>query len=244
MKNSTYLSTVKLVNVTKQYLLHHERPTFIEHAVKLKKDELFTSMRSVSLNLHQGEIVGVVGANGSGKTTLLKLIAGITVPEKGKVITKGRVTSLIDLEAGFHEDLSGLENIYLNGMILGMKKKEIKLVFDDVISFAEVGKFIDAPLYTYSMGMKMRLGFSVAVHSNPDVLLLDEGMAVGDEAFQKKSMKKVLELFSKKRTVVIVSHHLKLIEKYCNRAILMENGQIIIDSKKVKSVVQSYKNRA
>ncbi|MDQ3008358.1 MAG: ATP-binding cassette domain-containing protein, partial [bacterium] len=187
------------------------------------------ALDEVDLTIFAGEKVGIVGPNGSGKTTLLKVIVGITNASKGSVKTAGKVVSLIDLEAGFHPDLTGEENIFLNGMIIGMTKQEIEERFAEIVAFADIGDFIDSPLYTYSEGMKLRLGFAVAVHADPDVLILDEGITVGDVNFKIKSEKKIKEFFKAKKTILVVTHWVEFLQKNCNRIITMEHGQIIND---------------
>lgn len=182
MKNKI---AINLKDVTKSYILHHEKPTFVEDIIMRKRKENFLAINNISLKIKKGERIGIIGSNGSGKTTLLKLISGITIPTKGKVITNGRLISLIDLDAGFHPDLTGEENILLNGLILGLSKTEIIENYNKIIDFADIGKFIDSPLYTYSSGMRLRLGFAVAINANPDILVLDENISVGDEDFKK-----------------------------------------------------------
>jgi len=210
---------IELVDIVKTYQLHHEKPTFSEQIVRRTKKEIFTALDRVNLTIHTGEKIGIIGPNGSGKTTLLKIIAGITTPDSGQVITNGKVVSLINLEAGFHPELTGEENIFLNGLLLGMNKTEIKNNFKSITDFADIGSFIDAPLYTYSSGMKLRLGFAVAIHSNPDILLLDEGIVVGDENFQKKVEKYIRKIFKQKKTIIIVSHWKEFLEKNCTRIV-------------------------
>jgi len=231
---------VQLSHVTKTYTLHHEKPTFIENVVKRSRSEQFTALDDVSLTIYKGEKVGIIGPNGSGKTTLLKIIAGITTPNFGTVKTNGKVVSLIDLEAGFHPDLTGEENIFLNGLLIGMSKQEIREKYQTIIEFADIGRFIDAPLFTYSEGMKLRLGFSVAVHADPDILILDEGMGVGDDDFFKKSSQKILEFLKQKKTVVIASHWLDYLKKNCKRIIWFKNGKIIKQGQ--QEVISSYKS--
>lgn len=217
--NSKREISVKVVKVTKEYRLHHEKPTFSEQIIRKRKNEIFTALDSVSLTVYKGERIGIFGPNGAGKTTLLKIIAGITTPTKGSVITNGKVVSLIDVSAGFHPELTGEENVFLNGLILGMSKKEIKANFDKIVQFADIGSFIDAPLYTYSEGMKLRLGFSIAIHTNPDILILDEGIVVGDENFQKRAETFLLSFFEKEKTIIIATHWKEFLIKNCNRII-------------------------
>ncbi|MFZ5845088.1 MAG: ABC transporter ATP-binding protein [Patescibacteria group bacterium] len=232
--------TICLNHVFKQYTIHHEKPTLVEKIIK-GRDEKFLALEDISLTIHQREKVGIIGPNGAGKTTLLKIIAGITMPTAGKVETVGRVVSLIDLEAGFHPDLTGEQNIYLNGMLLGMKRQEITKKLSLIISFADIGSFIDTPLFTYSEGMRLRLGFSVAVHADPDVLILDEGLSAGDIEFQKKSQKRIQKFFAEGKTILVASHWLDFIKKNCQRVIFIKKGRIVCDGS-VK-LIDRYKNQ-
>ncbi|MGD9129364.1 MAG: ABC transporter ATP-binding protein [Candidatus Woesebacteria bacterium] len=229
---------VSLQKITKIYTLHHEKPTFAENIIRRRRKEKFKALNKIDLKIYQGEKVGIIGANGSGKTTLLKIITGITTPSRGKVKTNGKIVSLIDLSAGFHPDLTGEENIFLNGLVIGMSKKEIKQKFKKIVEFADIGQFIDAPLYTYSAGMTLRLGFAVAVHSDPDILVLDENVAVGDERFRIKTEEKIDEFFEKKKTIVIVSHWLEFLKKNCERILWLEKGKVKRDGK--KDILKSY----
>lgn len=231
---------IKLENVSKKYTIHHEKPTLVERLTR-GKDEEFWALKDVNLTIRKRERVGIIGPNGSGKTTLLKIIAGITTPTSGTVETHGKIVSLIDLEAGFHPDLTGEQNIYLNGMFLGMNKCDITNKLDRIIRFADIKQFIDAPLYTYSDGMKLRLGFSIAIHANPDILMLDEGLSVGDVDFQIKSWKIIQEFFRKKKTVLIASHMLEYIQKTCQRVIIMEKGTIAEDGN--RNLIEKYQRR-
>lgn len=219
---------IKLTGVTKKYTIHHEKPTLVEKLVN-GRDEEFWALKDINLTIKKGEKVGIIGPNGSGKTTLLKIIAGITTPTSGIVETHGKIVSLIDLEAGFHPDLTGIQNIYLNGMLLGMSKQEIEGKMKSIIAFADIGRFIDTSLFTYSEGMKLRLGFSVAIYADPDILILDEGLSVGDVNFQKKSWGKIQESFRKKKTVLIASHILEYIQKTCRRVIVVGKRTITGD---------------
>jgi len=216
---------IQLKGVTKEYTIHHEKPTLVEKFYK-GKDEKFLALDDVSLTIKKGERVGIVGLNGSGKTTLLKIIAGITNPTNGTVKISGKVVSLIDLEAGFHEDLTGEQNIYLNGLLLGMTRNEINQRFPLIIDFANIKQFIDAPLFTYSEGMKLRLGFSIAVQSKLEILVLDEGMAVGDRPFYIKAVKKIEELFRQNKTIIIASHDLEYIYDNCSKLIILKQGRV------------------
>jgi ABC-type polysaccharide/polyol phosphate transport system ATPase subunit len=217
---------VSLVHISKKYEIHHEKPTLVEKFV-IGRNETFWALKDINVTIKKGEKVGIMGPNGSGKTTLLKIIAGITTPTSGIVKTNGKIVSLIDLEAGFHLDLTGEQNIYLNAMLFGMNKRIVEHTIDRIIAFAGVGKFIDAPLFTYSEGMKLRLGFSVAVHANPDIFLLDEGISVGDADFQEKTSKKIKDIYRSGKSIIIVSHWLEYIQKNCDRIITLQRGKIV-----------------
>jgi len=227
---------IKLTNLTKTYQLHHEKPTLVENIFGKSKRELFTALDGINLEIKKGEKVGIIGPNGSGKTTLLKLISGIATPTKGFVKTWGKVVSLIDLSAGFHPELTGQENIFLNALLVGMGREEVRSKFEEIISFADIGNFIDAPLYTYSSGMQLRLGFSIAVAADPDILILDEGIAVGDEDFQKKSSAKIDEFFIQKKTILSVSHWMEYLRSHCSRVIRLNNGILVGDGKPDKII--------
>jgi ABC-type polysaccharide/polyol phosphate transport system ATPase subunit len=228
MKKKISPIAVQLTHVGKKYEIHHEKPTLVEQFIK-GRNETFWALGDISLNIQRGERVGIIGPNGSGKTTLLKIIAGITKPTTGTVTTWGKVVSLIDLEAGFHEDLSGYENIYLNGMLLGLSKSEIDRKIKKIIAFADIRQFIDVPLFRYSMGMKLRLGFAIASHANPDILIFDENIMAGDENFQKKTKAKVKELFHRGITIIMVSHVIEFIKNNCQRIIQLERGVVVHD---------------
>lgn len=230
---------IHLQNVSKTYVLHHEKPTLVENLFNFNNKENFQALNNLNLDIYQGEKIAIIGKNGAGKTTLLKIIAGITAPTLGKVKLKGRLVSLIDLEAGFHPELTGEENLFLNGLLIGMSKAELQAKYQKIIDFADLGKFIDAPLYTYSQGMKLRLGFSVAVHSDPDLLLLDETISVGDKDFREKSATKIEEFFRANKTIIMVSHWLEFLEQNCQRFIWIENGKIKMDGG--KEVVKKYR---
>ena len=219
---------IKLVDVNKRYTIHHEKPTLVEHLITGKCED-FWALKNINLEILKGEKVGIIGPNGSGKTTLLKIISGITSQTSGVVKTSGKVVSLIDLEAGFHPDLTGIQNIFLNGMLLGMRKKEINNKLKEIISFADIGQFIDTPLFTYSAGMKLRLGFSVAVYADPEILVLDESLTTGDENFQRKSYTKIQEFFKKGKTILVVSHWMEFMKKNCQRIIELKQGQVVRD---------------
>ncbi|MFI5323991.1 MAG: ABC transporter ATP-binding protein [Thermodesulfobacteriota bacterium] len=203
-------------------------------------DNYIWSLRNVSFDVHDGEIVGIIGRNGAGKSTLLKIISGITEPTEGRIDIYGRIASLLEVGTGFHQELTGRENIYLNGALLGMKKREIDRKFDEIVDFSEIDQFIDTPVKFYSSGMRVRLGFSVAAHLEPEILLIDEALAVGDAAFQKKCLGKLNNVAtSEGRTVIFVSHDMAAIQALCQRAVLLESGKLIYQGP-TYDVVQEY----
>lgn len=237
---------IKLQKITKKYVIHHEKPTLIEKIVK-QRNESFFALKNICFEIRFGERVGIIGANGSGKTTILKIISCITSPTSGIVTTKGKIVSLIDLEAGFHPDLTGEQNVFLNGMLLGMNKEEIVRELKHIIKFANIGRFIDIPLFTYSQGMKLRLGFSIAIHAKPDILILDENMSIGDRKFKKTTYDKIQETISKNKTIIIASHDLKFIGENCDRVIWLEKGKIIADgqaNKVIAKYINAYNSRS
>jgi len=189
--------------------------------------EQFWALRGVSLSVSAGETLGVIGPNGAGKSTLLQLIAGILVPDEGRVVVNGRVTSLLELGAGFSPDLTGRENIFLNASLHGVPRAVVSRKFDDIVAFAELERFIDSPVRNYSSGMYMRLGFAVAVHLDPEIVLVDEAFAVGDENFQRKCLRRLRDFQKRGVTIVLVSHDLHLVEQLCQRACLLEQGSVV-----------------
>src|SRR3954468_11330585 len=192
----------------------------------LRPDDAFEALQGVSFEVLAGKTFGIIGRNGSGKSTLLKLIAGIGKPTRGSVRVAGRVSALIELGAGFHPEISGRENVYINGLMLGLSRREIAGRFDEIVRFAELEEFIDAPVKTYSSGMYMRLGFAVAINVDPDVLLVDEVLAVGDEGFTHKCLDKFAELRRRGRTILLVTHSLGLVERFCDEAVWLEGGRL------------------
>lgn len=208
----------------------------------LKPAETFTALQDVSLRVEAGETVGVIGPNGSGKSTLLKLVAGITKPTSGTVNVKGRISALIELGAGFHPEISGRENIFINGIMLGLSKREVVQKFEEIVEFAELEEFIDAPVKTYSSGMYARLGFAVAIHVNPDVLLVDEILAVGDQGFTHKCLDKFAEFRRRGKTILLVTHSLSLVERFCDDAVWLDSGLIkaVGDPKRVVDAYLSH----
>jgi ABC-type polysaccharide/polyol phosphate transport system ATPase subunit len=205
----------------------------------LRPDETFDALKGVSFDVTAGRTFGIIGRNGSGKSTMLKLIAGIGRPTSGTVRVQGRVSALIELGAGFHPEISGRENVYINGMMLGLSKRDISARFDEIVSFAELEDFIDAPVKTYSSGMYMRLGFAVAIHVDPDVLLVDEVLAVGDEAFTHKCLDKFAEFRRRGRTVLLVTHSLSLVTRFCDEALWLDGG-VVKATGDPKRVVDAY----
>jgi lipopolysaccharide transport system ATP-binding protein len=203
-------------------LLHDGRTTFAH------RDETIWALKDVSLEIKRGEVVGVIGRNGAGKSTLLKILSRIAEPTEGYAEIHGRVGSLLEVGAGFHLELTGRENIYLNGAILGMRRAEIERKFDEIVAFAEVEKFVDTPVKHYSSGMYLRLAFAVAAHLEPEILLVDEVLAVGDAAFQKKCLGKMGDVAQEGRTVLFVSHNMVAIESLCSRALLLEEGRLTL----------------
>jgi ABC-type polysaccharide/polyol phosphate transport system ATPase subunit len=191
---------------------------------QLKADAVFEALKGVSFDVPSGTTFGIIGRNGSGKSTMLKLIAGIGKPTSGTVSVRGRVSALIELGAGFHPEISGRENVFINGMMLGLAKRDIARRFDDIVAFAEIEDFIDAPVKTYSSGMYMRLGFAVAIHVDPDVLLVDEVLAVGDETFTHKCFDKLADLRRRGRTILLVTHSLDLVTRFCDLALWLDGG--------------------
>ena len=192
---------------------------------ELQPNETFPALADVSFSVRRGSTYGVIGRNGSGKSTALKLVAGITKPTEGTVRVDGRISALIELGAGFHPEISGRENVYINGIMLGLSKRQIQERFDEIVDFAELREFIDAPVKTYSSGMYMRLGFAVAIHVDPDVLLVDEVLAVGDEGFTHKCLDKFAEFRRRNKTILLVTHSLNLVERFCDEALWLDGGR-------------------
>jgi len=206
----------------------------------LRKNE-FWALQDVSFELHRGEALGIIGINGSGKSTLLRLISGIFPPDKGRIAFQGRIGALIAVGAGFHPHMTGLENIYLNGTILGMRRSEIDAQLQDIIEFADIGDFLDAPISTYSSGMRVRLGFAISIHCQPDILLVDEVLSVGDLAFRNKAMRRMHELRATGQSLVFISHNLDQIRVLCDRVILLDHGSIMYDGDAPAGIIR-YEN--
>jgi len=228
-------NAIELTNVSKIYRRYTHRRQFatLKSALlsrslvrDLSPDETFAAVRDLTVEVPCGRTLGVIGRNGSGKSTLLKLVAGITKPTSGTVLVNGRISALIELGAGFHPEISGRENVFINGIMLGLSKREIARRFDEIVEFAELKDFIDAPVKTYSSGMYMRLGFAVAIHVDPEVLLVDEVLAVGDEGFTHKCLDKFAEFKRRGKTILLVTHALGLVERFCDEAVWMDGGRM------------------
>ena len=220
--------------MTKKFNVYYDKASTLKEKLMFwnrSDKETRTVLRNINVEIKKGETVALVGVNGSGKSTLLKLMTKIIYPTKGKVETRGKLTSLLELGAGFHPDFSGRENIYFNASIFGLSKKDIDSRLDEIIEFSELKDFIDNPVRTYSSGMYMRLAFSVAINVDADILLIDEILAVGDQHFQDKCFKKLEQLRDSDKTIVIVTHNLDSIKKLCNRAIWINQGEVKMDGK-------------
>lgn len=202
--------------------------------------EDFWALKDVSFEVKKGAKLGVMGRNGAGKSTLLKILSHITEPTEGKISIDGQISSLLEVGTGFHPELSGRENVFLNGAILGMPRAEILRKFDEIVAFSEIEQFIDTPFKRYSSGMQVRLAFSVAAHLESDILILDEVLAVGDVAFQKKCLKKMDEISNRGTTVVFVNHGVDSIKQYCNQAIVLEKGKLILDTTDIDQAIALY----
>jgi len=253
-------SIIKVENLGKRYRIHHQRPTerystlrdtlasSFSQLLRRKaaardlpsEKEDFWALKDVSFDVKQGEVVGMIGRNGAGKSTILKILSRITQPTKGRVILRGRVASLLEVGTGFHPELTGRENIFLNGAILGMTKAEIRGKFSEIVGFAGIEKFLDTPVKRYSSGMYVRLAFAVAAYLEPEILVIDEVLAVGDSEFQRKCLGRMRDVAQSGRTVLFVSHNMNAVENLCTRAILLEKGCVRQDSEKVRDVITQY----
>ena len=238
-------NAIVVKNVSKRFVIPHEKISTLKGAFvsffKKKNYEVFNALSDVSFEVKKGEFFGIIGRNGSGKSTLLKILAGIYVPNKGSVKIHGRISPFLELGIGFNPELSGRDNIYLNGTVLGLTKKQIDEKFDSIVAFSELERFIDQKLKNYSSGMSVRLAFSVAIHANRDILLMDEVLAVGDANFQQKCIDEFMKYREQGKTVILVTHNIDIVEKYCDIVMLIENGEIRKISN-AKDVVEEYKN--
>jgi ABC-2 type transport system ATP-binding protein len=233
---------VVVENVSKKYRLYRERNQSIKVAIMRggrAKVDMFWALQDVSFEVYQGSTTGLIGENGSGKSTMLKCLARILRPDTGSVSVTGKMSALLELGAGFHPELSGRENVFLNGAILGLKQKELAAKFDDIVDFAGIGQYIDEPVKNYSSGMYVRLGFSVAINVEPDILLVDEVLAVGDEAFQRKCLERFADLKNSGRTVIIVSHAMGSVINMCDHVIWFKKGRKMGDGDP-RQVVEAY----
>ena len=224
---------IEIAGVTKEFTLRHRRSLKELAVAAVRRQDLgintFKALDDVTFDVHQGETVALLGFNGSGKSTLLKLISGVLRPDGGRVRTRGRVAGLIEVGAGFHPDLTGQENVFLNGAILGMTRKQIEDAYDSIVDFSEIPDFMETEVKFYSSGMFLRLAFAVAVHSDPEVFLIDEILAVGDEPFQRKCLGEIRGLSDQGKTLVIVSHDLDMVSDLCERGVLLEKGVKVAD---------------
>ncbi|MFJ4173846.1 ABC transporter ATP-binding protein [Microbacterium sp. NPDC089696] len=218
--------------VRKRFTLNHAlsfKDTVVSWIRRQKTSSTFEALKGLDLVINEGESVAILGLNGSGKSTLLKLISGVMEPDDGEVLTRGRVAGLIEVGAGFHPELSGRENVFLNAAILGMQRKEVEERYDDIVAFSEIEQFIDQEVKHYSSGMFMRLAFSVAIHVELDVLLVDEILSVGDAPFREKCRLKFEELIAQRKTLVVVSHDMEMVRELCTRGVVINKGEVIYD---------------
>ena len=227
------LSAVEVDGISKHFSLRHTH-SLKESVVwalqgRARRDE-FTALQPIDLTIGQGESVALLGRNGSGKSTLLKLVAGVMAPDTGEVRVGGRLAGLLEVGAGFHPDLTGRENVFLNASILGVDRPQIEERFEDIVAFADIGRFLDTQVRFYSSGMFLRLAFAVAVHTEPDVFLVDEILAVGDESFPAKCLERIELLRAQGRTLVVVSHDLALVERLCDRGVVLDRGHLVADA--------------
>jgi|KBSSwiStaDraftv2_1062776.scaffolds.fasta_scaffold01358_11 lipopolysaccharide transport system ATP-binding protein len=241
---------ISIRGISKAYTLVHnglKSPSFrevvvdrLKHPFRKRETETFWALKDVSFDIKRGEVVGIIGRNGAGKSTLLKILSRIVEPTSGEAHLFGRVGSLLEVGTGFHQELTGRENIFLNGAILGMRREEISKQFDAIVDFAEVERFLDTPVKRYSSGMYVRLAFAVAAHLNPEILIVDEVLAVGDAQFQKKCMGKMGDVAKSGRTVLFVSHNMSAVEQLCNRIVWLSEGQLHCDSYAIETVAREY----
>lgn len=237
---------IEIQNISKRFLIRQQRLPYLTIREKIaglftprEKKETFWALDGISFNVMPGESLGIIGRNGAGKSTLLKILSRITPPTSGRIVCRGRLASLLEVGTGFHQELSGRENIFMNGSILGMKRSEIHARFDEMVEFSGVGKFIDTQLKYFSSGMQLRLAFAVAAHLDPDILIVDEVLAVGDAEFQRKCLRKMADATGNGRTVIFVSHNLPSLKAICSRGALLRDGKLI-ETGNIKAVIESY----
>ena len=238
------MALIEVTNVSKSFQRHSER-SLLRHKVieffrrSRPEDEQFYALRGVSFQVDQGESVALVGSNGAGKSTMLSLVCGLTEPTSGKIAVKGRIAPLLELGSGFHPDLTGRENVFVNGALLGFSEKQMRESFDEIVEFSGIADFIDEATRTYSSGMLVRLAFSVAVHVSPAILIVDEVLAVGDSQFQEKCFQKVAELRRNHTAMLCVSHSPKMVTDFCDRAIWLHHGEMVMDGT-AEEVIKAY----
>ena len=230
------MEVIEAENIGIMFKLRHEKRWTLKKSAmnifrKKPHAQIFWALKEVSFKVHEGESLGIIGSNGSGKTTLLRVIGGIFKPDEGFIKVEGRVSTLLSIAAGFQPELSGLENIYLNGAILGLKREKIDAIIDDIVDFSELNSFIDVPVKTYSSGMHARLGFSIAVNIERDVILIDEILGVGDKGFREKCKWKMNQFKEQGKTIVLVSHDMEAIKGFCSRVILLDKGTVLGEGK-------------
>ena len=229
---------ISFKNVSKEYTLYkNDQERFRALFVKLRNPKINKALKNVTFNVYRGESIGIIGDNGAGKSTILKMITGVAFPTEGEVEVNGKVAALLELTAGFSTEMTGRENIYLKGYILGLKDSYIKLIEERIIEFAELGDYIDQPVRTYSSGMKMRLGFAINVNIDPDILVVDEALSVGDASFKLKCKEKINEIIESGTTVLYVSHNPESVTEICSRALYLKKGQLMYDG----DVQEAYK---
>lgn len=243
------MARIRVSGVSKEFRWHQARPRTLKELLvatfkpgRSSKSEVFWALKDVSFEVGKGEMVGLVGDNGSGKSTILKLITGISKPTQGEIELHGRISALLELGAGFHPDFTGRENVFLNASILGLRRKEIEARFDDIVNFAELGEFIDNPVKTYSSGMYMRLAFAIAVNVDPDILVIDEVLAVGDAPFQRKCFEQIKRFRKEGKTILLVTHDLSAVRDLCDRAIWLQKGKLMADGPP-EQVIELYRKR-
>lgn len=238
-------AAIKVTHVSKDFKLYYDKANTLKEKILFfskknrEKSDILHVLKDINLTIHKGESVALIGTNGSGKSTLLKLMTKIIYPNKGKITTHGKLTSLLELGAGFHDDFTGRENIYFNASIFGLTRSEIDAKVDEIIEFSELQDFIDNPVRTYSSGMYMRLAFSVAINVQAEILLIDEILAVGDQHFQEKCFNKLKELKKSGKTIVIVTHSMNQVKQFCDRAVWLYKGEVHMDGK-VDNVLEEY----